>query len=175
MSENQSKTEKNAQPGFFANLVSKAKKLLNIGGAKVKIDMDPVISSKGKSLKGKLLFTCKDETTLDNIEIKIEETITETKSTAQGPVKKSKTHLVGNKVLEGFTMKAGSEKVVHFDVSYSLISTNADDLKDMGGVFGAIGKLSSMANKQEKTFIVRVFGNIKGSFGTVDSMKLTLE
>ncbi|MBD3362284.1 hypothetical protein GF362_01035 [Candidatus Dojkabacteria bacterium] len=131
--------------GFF----QKVKQWLGIGGVKVKLDVPPEVNSDDNEIKGKLLLTAKSEQHVKSYEIVFEEKWQYKKNGET----KYKTIQLGKRVVEEpFDIKEGEEKEIEFSCPFQFAKTMEDELKDKGGVLGAIGSASAFVKGHKSTY-----------------------
>ena len=140
--------------GFF----SKIKNQLGIGGVQVILQM-PGQAEKAKSfIEGKLILTTKSEQFISDITVKMIENFT----TGRGESKSTKQFDLGvMKIPGGFNIKPGEQKEIPFNLPFSILKTNADELKEIGGTFGTIGKMASFANNEISEYFVNADVDVK--------------
>lgn len=137
---------------------SKIKNQLGIGGVKVVLQL-PIHAEKAKGiLEGKVVLTTKSEQYITDIKVKMTEDFT----TGRNESKETKKIELGKiDIPAGFVIKPGDEKVIPFSLQFALHKTNADELKEMGGAFGAIGKLGAFANNEKSEYYVEADVDVK--------------
>ena len=142
--------------GFFQTIKNK----LGIGGVKVSLQVPGQVAKDAGFLEGKITLTTKSEQEVKEIEVKIFEEYT----TGRGDDKKTKTFTLGEmKIPAGYTLKPGDSKEIPFSLPFSVIKSNNDNLKDKGGVLGALGKMGSFADNEKSAFFVEADADVKAA------------
>ncbi len=153
------------------SFMAKVKQFMGIGGVKIVLTVpDSVERAKGL-LEGKLTLTSKSDQQLQEIEVKL----VESWSTGRGDDKTTKEFDLGKVTVPGFALKAGESRELPFTLSFEMIKSNADELKEKGGALGALGKAAAFANAEKSTFRVVATGDVKGTaFGPTDGKDIRL-
>lgn len=142
--------------GFF----DKVKNKLGIGGVKIDLKVPGQVSRDSGYIEGKLLLTTKSEQEVVDIEVKFNEEF----NTGRGNDQKSKVFELGAiKIEEGFTIRPGETKEVPFFLPFTLLKSNADQLKEMGGAFGAIGKLGKFTKNEQSNYFIKADVDVKSA------------
>jgi hypothetical protein len=145
------------KPSFF----SKIKQFLGIGGIKVELDLDPQITFKTTKLTGTITLTAKSDQLVKSITYKLEEEWTR----KVGDETKTKHFTLGEKeITDEFTMKEGETKKISFELPIAFVKNNEDQLKEMGGAMGALGKLSALTDGQKSVFTFIAKPDVDGTF-----------
>ena len=142
--------------GFFQTIKNK----LGIGGVKVSLQVPGQVAKDAGVLEGKITLTTKSEQEVKEIKVKIFEEYT----TGRGDDKKTKTFDLGEvKIPGGFTLKPGDSKEISFSLPFSVLKSNNDNLKEKGGVLGALGKMGSFADNEKSAFFVEADADVKAA------------
>jgi len=133
--------------GFFQSIKNK----LGIGGVKVELQIPAEASKSEGTIAGKIILTTKSDQEVKGIEVKVIEEYT----TGRGDDKETKELTLGQvKLTEVFTIKTGETKEIPFNVSFSIIKSNNDALKEKGGALGALGKVGAFADNEKSVYFV---------------------
>ena len=142
--------------GFFQTIKNK----LGIGGVKVTLQVPGQVAKTTGVVEGKVTMTTKSEQEIKEVVVKIFEEYT----TGRGDDKKTKTFDLGVvKIPGGFTLKPGDTKEISFSLPFEIIKSNNDDLKDKGGVMGALGKMGSFASNEKSAYFVEADVDVKAA------------
>lgn len=142
--------------GFFQTIKNK----LGIGGVSVELKVPGQISKDGGKVEGVIILTTKSEQEIVGMSVKMLEEYT----TGRGDEKKTKTLELGAVKLPGsFTIKPGETKEIPFSLSFSLVKSNNDELKEKGGAMGAIGRLGAFANNEKSAYFVDADVDVKSA------------
>lgn len=142
--------------GFFQTIKNK----LGIGGVKVTLQIPGQVAKTAGEVKGKIILTSKSEQEVVSLKVRFLEEFT----TGRGDDKKTKEFELGIvKIPQGFTIKAGETKEVPFTLPFSVIKSNNDELKEMGGAMGAIGKLGAFASGEKSSYFVDADVDVKSA------------
>ena len=138
----------------------KVKQFVGIGGVKVSLEVGQQFPKASKAIDGKVRLTAKSDQEVSRVEIKLIETWT----TGRGDEKSSKDYDLGVTAIEQrFTLKAGEVKELTFKLPFSLLKSNAEELKEKGGALGALGKVAVFANAEKSTYRVTADAAVKGT------------
>ncbi len=136
----------------------KIKNWLGLGGVKIRLEMNPNLSKEELMVKGKVVITTKSEQELVSLEIELEEEF----STGRGDSRKTKFFDLGEMEMQINEMiKPGEEKVFEFEFPFTLMKSNADQLKEKGGALGALGKASKWASNERSNYFVKAKLDVK--------------
>lgn len=129
----------------------------NIGGVKVRIDLPSnTIARNGHHIDGKVNLMAKNDKQVLKLTYKLIQEIT----TGSGDKKETKENILGElRVAEAFDIKAGENKVLDFQLGYSIPET----LKDKGGMLGAVGKFGAFAAGEKVAYYVTADCDVKGT------------
>ncbi|MDX2359207.1 MAG: sporulation protein [Crocinitomicaceae bacterium] len=142
--------------GFFQKIKSK----LGIGGVKISIDTPGQISKEDGKVAGKFTLTTKSEQEITEMTVSLIEKYT----TGRGDDETTKEFTLGKQNFKDLiTIKPGDSKVYDFDFTFEALKSRNDELKDKGGVSGAIGSLGKFANKEKSEFVVDVSVDVKAA------------
>lgn len=142
---------------------------LNIGGVKVKLqEVNPRVSRSGSQITGKVALTSKG----DKQVLKLSYKFVMKKTTGRGDDKKVKDFTLAQVIRdEPFEIKTGESKTLEFSIPYSL----EKNLKDQGGVLGAVGKFGAFAVGEKEEYFVVAECDVKGTaLDPVDKIEVTL-
>ncbi len=141
--------------GFF----QKIKNFLGIGGVKVELSVPGQASKEEGKIGGTVTLTSKSDQEVLTLKVKVFEEFT----TGRGDDKKTKEIDLGSVELPGgFTIKAGETKEVPFDVSFEVVKSNAESLKEKGGALGALGGAAKFAKNEKSAYFVEADADVKG-------------
>jgi hypothetical protein len=138
-------------------LMSTIKGWLNIGGVRVKVQgVKPLLPKTGSQITGKVVLTTKTDKEVKRMVYKL----LLKRTSGRGEERKSKDHILAQSIQDQpFDLKTGETKTLDFTIPYAL----EQNLKDMGGVLGAIGKFGAFAaNEKDEYFVVAECG-VKGA------------
>jgi hypothetical protein len=142
--------------GFFQNVKNK----LGIGGVSVSLQVPGQASKSDNNLSGTITLTTKSEQEVKMITVKMIEEYT----TGSGNDKKHKEFELGVVNIPGeFTIAPGDLKEISFQLSYSVIKSNSDELKEKGGVMGALGSLSAFASNEKSAYFITAVADVKSA------------
>jgi len=148
--------QKTVSMGFF----DKVKDKLGIGGVKIELKVPGQVSKDTGYIEGTLLFSTKSKQEVVDIEVKFNEEF----STGRGDEQKSKVFELGAiKIEEAFTISPGETKEIPFFLPFTLLKSNADQLKEMGGAFGAIGKLGKFTKNETSNYFIKAEADVKSA------------
>ncbi len=133
--------------GFFQNMKSK----LGIGGVKVELRIPSQVGKDDGTVNGTIVLTTKSDQEVKGIEIKMIEEYT----TGRGDNKETKELTLGQlKLNEVFTIKTGETKEIPFSLSFTIIKSSNDELKEKGGALGALGKVGAFADNEKSEYFI---------------------
>jgi hypothetical protein len=142
--------------GFLQTIKNK----LGIGGVKVALHVPGQVSKNEGLIKGKIVLTSKSDQELLSMKVVLKEKYTR----GRGEDKTTKEFILGEyKANLLYTINAGQEKEVHFDLKFELIKSNSDELKDMGGAMGKLGSLAAFANNETSEYLVEASVDVKSA------------
>lgn len=105
-------------------------------------------------------MTTKSEQTIVSLEVKVIEEFTQ----GRGDDKTTKEYTLGTVKIPGeFVIKPGETKEVPFSVNFELLKTSNDELKEKGGVVGALGSMAKFANAEKSAYFVEAEVDVKSS------------
>ncbi len=150
--------------GFLQNIKNK----LGIGGVSVALQVPAQISKNAGTAQGKIVLTTKSEQEIVSLTVKMIEIYT----TGRGEEKKEKEYTLGEmKLPGGFSIKTGETKEIPFNLPFALLKSNNDDLKEMGGAMGTIGKLGAFANNEKSEYFIKAVADVKSAALDPDDKK----
>lgn len=137
--------------------MSTVKGWLNIGGVKVKLEgVSPTISRSMNTLGGKVRLVSKSDKEIIKLTYKLIMEVT----TGKGDEKETKESVLGHTVVNGpIQIKAGEEQVHDFSFNYAI----PEQLKDKGGMLGAVGKFGAFAAGEKIKYYVAAICDVKGT------------
>ena len=139
-------------------------------GVKVKIqDVVPQVSRSGSTIGGKVSLTAKADKHVNKVVYKL----LRRRTHGHGQEKKTEDSILAQSTLPGgeFDMKAGESKVVDLHLNYAL----PQELKDMKGALGMLGKVGAMADAQQDEFWLVAEASVKGTaFGPSDWLRVSI-
>jgi hypothetical protein len=150
----------------------KVKQFFGAGTVKVELSVPPSVPKSGLQVPGKItLVALSDQHVID-----VKVTLEEEWDTGRGAEKQTKKFELGKlTVAQAFDMKQGEQRVIDFVLPYTLIKSNADDLKEMGGMLGALGKAAAFANAEKSRYSINVVADVQGAaFDPRDDKEITL-
>ncbi|MEL6810286.1 MAG: sporulation protein [Bacteroidota bacterium] len=141
-------------------IFKKFKDKLGIGGVKVELKVPGQISKDNGIVEGTVVLTTKSEQEVIDITVQLLEEFT----TGRGDDKEEKEFELGEvKIPAGFSIAPGETKEVPFSLPFTLVKSNADDLKEMGGALGTLGKLGKFANNEKSSYFVDAEADVKSA------------
>lgn len=154
--------------GFF----SKVKNFMGACGVKVDLQVPGNFKKEDKQVSGKLLITSKKDQHILSVEV----TLVEEYTTGRGENKQTKEYDLGNFLDKtAFDIKQGEEKEIPFTFSFDVHKSGNDQLKEMGGVLGKVGKLGSFVDNEKSNFVISASVDVKGvAFDPCDSKDVKL-
>lgn len=142
--------------GFFQTIKNK----LGIGGVKVTLQAPGNASKAEGKIDGKVILTSKSDQEVVSITVKMIEEFT----TGRGDEKKTKKFTLGEtKISQGFAIKAGETKEVAYTLPFSALKSSNQELAEMGGALGALGKVASFATNEKSEFFVEAEADVKAA------------
>lgn len=150
--------------GFLQNIKNK----LGIGGVSVALQVPAQIAKNAGTAQGKIVLTTKSEQEIVSLTVKMIEVYT----TGRGEEKKEKEYTLGEmKLPGGFSIKTGETKEIPFNLPFALLKSNNDDLKEMGGAMGTIGKLGAFAANEKSEYFIKAVADVKSAALDPDDKK----
>ncbi len=150
--------------GFLQSIKNK----LGIGGVSVALSVPGQVSREAGTVQGRITLTTKSDQNIVDFTVKMYEEFT----TGRGEEKKTKEYVLGEiKIPGGFTIKTGETKVINFTLPFKTLNSNNDDLKQMGGAMGAIGKMGSFANNEKSEYFIQATADVKSAALDPDDKK----
>lgn len=141
--------------GFFDGI----KQFFGVGGVDVALDCQPQVAKGSGVLQGAVTLTAKSDQQVLTVDVKLVEEWT----TGRGDEKETKEFELGKVQMPGMELKKGEQRVVQFQLPFSLIKSNADQLKEHGGALGALGSMAAFANNEKSLFTVVAEADVKGT------------
>jgi len=133
---------------------------MGIGGVKVELQVPAEASKADGTIAGKIILTTKSDQEVKDIEVKVIEEYT----TGRGDDKETKEYTLGvAKFSEAFTIKEGETKEIPFSVSFAMLKSNNDELKEKGGALGALGKVGAFADNEKSKYFVEADVDVKSA------------
>lgn len=140
--------------------MGKIKQWMGIGGVKVSLRATGPLSNSGGSVTGAIQLTSKSDQQVTEVIVKVYELY----STGRGKEKRTREIDMGKAtVAQNIDMKAGESKDLEFTVPYTVSKSINDNLKEKGGMIGALGKLGSMAEAERSEYYVKASAKVKGT------------
>lgn len=150
--------------GFLQNIKNK----LGIGGVSVSLQVPAQVSRAAGTVQGKINLTTKSDQEIFNFKVKMYEEYT----TGRGDEKKTKEFVLGEITIPGgFTIKTGETKEINFSLPFQTLNSSNDDLKQMGGAMGTIGKLGAFANAEKSEYFIKATADVKSAALDPDDKK----
>lgn len=141
-------------------IFKKFKDKLGIGGVKVELKVPGQISKESGVIDGTVVLTTKSEQEVLDITVQLIEEFT----TGRGEDKEEKEFELGEvKVPAGFSIAPGEQKEIPFTLPFKIVTSNADDLKEMGGAMGALGKMGKFANNEKSCYFIDAEADVKSA------------
>ncbi len=151
---------------LIMGFLDKVKNVFGIGGVKVKLQVPVEFSKNSDAIDGKIIFTSKSDKKIKDYEIELKEVY----KTGRGENEKVKEFELGKiKFNQGFEIKAGETKEYDFSLPFQLLKSKNDQMKEQGGVLGALGKAGSLMDAEKSTYTVETSVSVEGTvFGPTD-------
>ena len=131
-----------------------------MGGVKVELHVPGQFAKDSSEIAGKIILTTKSDQEIVDMEV----TLMEEFSTGRGDDQEEKEFELGKvKLPGGFSIATGETKEIPFVLPFQLVNSNADDLKDMGGAMGTLGKLGKFANNEKSSYYVEADVDVKSA------------
>lgn len=141
-------------------MFGKLKQALGIGTVKVELSIPAQIPKSSGSFNGTVKLTAKSDQEITKLHIKLVESYT----TGRGEEKKTRDFDLGEiSMPQQLVLKNGEVKDVDFSLSYTLLKSNNDALKEHGGALGALGKIGAFANNEKSEYFVTAVADVKGT------------
>lgn len=142
--------------GFIQTIKNK----LGIGGVKVALHVPGQVAKSDGAIKGKVVLTSKSSQELTSLQVVLKEKYTR----GRGEDKTTKEFILGEyKVNLLYSINAGDEKELHFELKFDLVKSNSDELKEMGGAMGKLGSLAAFANNEKSEYFVEASVDVKSA------------
>lgn len=140
---------------------SKIKNWLGIGGVKLTLHIPPSVPRSAGVINGKISLSSKSVQEVTQVSVKIEENW----STGSKEEEVKKTFLLGEVVLISlpFTIKTGENKDIDFELPFSTINSDNDNMKEQGGGYALMGKLNSMLDNERSKYVVTGKADVKSA------------
>jgi sporulation-control protein spo0M len=150
------------------SFVDTIKGWLNIGGVKLVLDVPSSVEESSKKIKGKLVCSTKTEKKIKNIKVQLVEQY----KTGKAETASTTSYTWGEKEISGpFTLKAGEEKVIEFELSFTPIKTDTEKMAGQGGIVGALGKFGNMMDGTKSTFDITASASVEGGLFGATALK----
>ncbi len=139
---------------------SKVKQFFGAGTVKVELSVPPQVQKTAGQLAGRVALNAVSDQHVIDLTVKL----TESWSTGRGDEKSTREFELGKLVLaQAFDMKQGESRAFDFVLPFDLVKSNADELKEMGGALGVLGKVGAFANNEKSTYKVAAEADVKGA------------
>lgn len=150
----------------------KVKQFFGAGTVKVELSVPPSVPKAGLQVPGKVTLNALSDQHIIDVKVSLEEEW----DTGRGSEKETKTFELGKlTVAQAIDMKQGEQRVLEFVLPFELIKSNADDLKEKGGMLGALGKAAAFANAEKSRYKIKVVADVKGAvLDPSDDKEITL-
>ncbi|MFA6529164.1 MAG: sporulation protein, partial [Candidatus Gracilibacteria bacterium] len=143
---------------FFA----KIKLFLGIGTVKISFDIPASFSDKDKTVKGNVVVLGKSDHKITSITLKMVEEYSHKNNNGQVHRKQ---FTLGEIVLnKPFDVKQGEEKKVSFELPFEILRSKNDQLKEKGGVLGALGKIGSVLDNENSTYFIQAVVDVEAAY-----------
>lgn len=141
-------------------LLQTIKNKLGIGGVKVALNVPGQVSKAAGVIEGKVTLTSKSAQDVVGLTVKL----IEEWSTGRGDDKTKKEFELGKvNVPASFAIAPGETKELPFSLPFTVLKSNNDELKEKGGVMGALGKMGSFANNEKSAYFVSAEADVKAA------------
>lgn len=156
--------------GFF----DKVKQSLNIGGAKVVLQLGQTTIANGGTLPVKVTVQggkLEQKVSSLTVVVKQHDTWTEHKLGGQNTRRSQDITLAKKVEAQPFTLQAGEQKEFSFELP---IQAPVSSASQSGGIMGALSKLNDMASRQQHSWSVETIAAIDGSVDASAKTDLTV-
>ena len=138
----------------------KVKGFLGIGGVKIALEVPPDVTKESKKLSGKVTLTTTSDQQVESITVKLMEKYT----TGSGDSKTTREFELGKAVInQPFEIKISETKAVDFTIDFEMLKSKNDQLKEQGGVLGALGKVGSFVQSEKSEYYVEAMADVKAA------------
>lgn len=139
----------------------KVKNFFGISTVTVAIETPDTFSSQQSTIDGTITVTGKSAQEVTLVKIELSEHWT----TGSGDSKTDKHFSLGTvKVCEEpFSITEGEVKSFPFSLPFELIKSKNDEMKDSGGMMGALGKMGSMLDGEKSVFKLVAMADVKAA------------
>lgn len=134
---------------------------MGIGGVKVELQVPGHVSKQEGLLEGKVVLTSKSDQELVNLTVILKEQYT----TGRGDDKQEKEYELGKVVIPYNMQPIRSSETIEtpFSLTFRMLKSDNDELKEKGGALGTIGKLGAFANNERSEFFVTAEVDVKSA------------
>ena len=137
---------------------SKLKQFFGADTVKVELTVPPQVAKTQGRFNGRVALNAVSDQQILEVTVKL----TETWSTGRGAEKTEKQFELGKvMVAQAFEMKAGELRSFDFVLPFELVKSNADELKEMGGALGMLGKAGAFANAEKSSYKMSAETDVK--------------
>jgi hypothetical protein len=139
---------------------SKVKQFFGAGTVKVELTVPAQVPKVAGQFKGRVAVNAVSDQHILELTVKL----TESFSTGRGAEKTEKEFELGKVMLaQAFDMKQGEQRWFDFELPFQLLKSNADELKEMGGALGMLGKAGAFVNAEKSSYKVTAEADVKGA------------
>ena len=146
---------------WLKNLFAKIKLFLGLGTVKVKLEVPSTFSEKDKTIKGAVHILGKSAQKVNKITIELVEDYS--KKSKSGEMKRKKYELGTVELTKAFEIKEGEEKKFEFELAFDLIKSYNDQMKEKGGVVGALGKVGSFLDNEHSEYTLKATADVEAA------------
>jgi hypothetical protein len=142
-------------------MFSKLKQFVGMVGITVELDVPGNLPKDATSLQGTVRVIAKQDQHITKVTANMKQTHTE----GSGEKRQSHDYEIGDIIItnQPFDIKSGETKEFPFTMSFTRRKTGDQRLAESGGVLGALGKLSVMADQEHDEFWVNAMADVKGA------------
>jgi hypothetical protein len=138
----------------------KLKQFFGAGTVKVELTVPPSVSKAELQVPGKVTLNALSDQHVIDVKVLLEEEW----ETGRDEQKQTRKFELGKLTLaQGVDMKQGEQQVFEFVLPFTLVKSNADDLKEMGGMAGALGKAVAFAKAEKSRYSLSAVADVKGA------------
>ena len=139
---------------------SKLKQFFGAGTVKVELSVPAQVPKAAGQLGGRVELNAASDQHVLELTVKL----TESWSTGRGDDRTEKDFELGKLTLaQAFDMKQGESRSFDFVLPFTLVKSDADDLKEKGGALGMLGKAGAFVNAEKSTYKVAAEADVKGA------------
>jgi hypothetical protein len=142
-------------------MFSKLKQFVGMVGITVELDIPSNLPKDASSLTGTVRIIAKQDQHITKVAVNMKQTHTE----GSGEKRVSHDYALGENIItnQAFDIKAGETKEYPFTLAFTRRKSSDQRMAESGGVLGALGKLSVMADNEQDQFWINAMADVKGA------------